>query len=877
MNKEDREFLIKRLESLESEVSEIRRILKSSEASETQSEGLAPKEAILNIDEKDKLIEKATFYEEKLRDEEKSAVDEVGERSRENISKVDEVGERSRENISKVDEVGERSRENISKLEDKEKTDKEDSTKKDVKDESVKTDEQLNKEHKKIADDPFKNIKSSKSSDFRSNNINSSTNKQQSSDSSKQFSDSPKQSSESKEPKSNNYIEFIKKFFLMASIILILVCGSLFLALYAKSNLLKLVVIMCFSIIMTSWGFNDILKGKKNVVSYFMTGVGSGLALIAILASHLAFHFIDSTSMLVLAGLWSWSFIYSYRYTKMFFVVAIAYAGALFAAFSGIGLVFDKTAGNYWVVYFYLLFTGIYIDYFSKKYMTLNECKVVNYMNLLSGFSLIIFALDDREVNSAISALFIVLSFCFILRDTFKKENNLFLIFVSVFLVLGFSLFGIINFTERLNLSWAYACIMYFVLNAYIFISAHEFAKYKHLILILTALASGIFVSILFGVKYHLIGGMSVFMIIPAIFDIKNEKKQYIYCIYPFLVIDLFLFFHNLYYSHTPDVFVFLLYISINLYILFSIFNKSHFYRFLVFATIELIVAVFLMTYVGDFLSADSHKRYDFFDFFDIDIYAPISTIFSVFSSCFIASLAIFGWFKDWNNTDSQGLKAYVKSQDSNSSKNFTDFAEFNLLAFDRFKKFCEGKFDYLNDLIDVQYLTLFNIIFFAHFIMAIICICGFSVFYNILFIFAFSSALLYLQSCVILKFFKKSIWICGLEGFLLFWISIMKLFGLEFVSPFMSLVGFIFGFLCVYIGFNIKAESLRILGLSASVLMIVKFVIFDSFLGYSDVILARLIATGIGGLCCFGITWVYGKLEKIEREKEKIENEKSE
>ena len=95
--------------------------------------------------------------------------------------------------------------------------------------------------------------------------------------------------------------------------------------------------------------------------------------------------------------------------------------------------------------------------------MTLNECKVVNYMNLLSGFSLIIFALDDREVNSAISALFIVLSFCFILRDTFKKENNLFLIFVSVFLVLGFSLFGIINFTERLNLSWAYACIMYFV------------------------------------------------------------------------------------------------------------------------------------------------------------------------------------------------------------------------------------------------------------------------------------------------------------------------------------------------------------------------------------------------------------------------------
>ena len=69
MNKEDRELLIKRLESLESEVSEIRRILKSSEASETQSEGLAPKEAILNIDEKDKLIEKATFYEEKLRDE----------------------------------------------------------------------------------------------------------------------------------------------------------------------------------------------------------------------------------------------------------------------------------------------------------------------------------------------------------------------------------------------------------------------------------------------------------------------------------------------------------------------------------------------------------------------------------------------------------------------------------------------------------------------------------------------------------------------------------------------------------------------------------------------------------------------------------------
>lgn len=831
MEKEERKLpsdFFERFEALENQVAEIKSILTNLKSSDTNIESEKLEQVVKKVEE---------------------SVKEVG----------NSVSEMKKEDSNVENETVE---DEIEKEDDEEIFEKDSDDKKSDSSEETQTDEikeSIKKDQVKFEEDPFKRIEDSSSSDKSSNFENKSEKIHY------QDSKSQKGFSESKETKPNNYIEFIKKFFLMASIILILICGSSYLAIYAKNNVVKLLIILTFSTIMTYVGFQNLLKGKKNVLSFFLSGTGSGLYLVAILASHFAFKFIDSTSMLILAGFWSWSFIYSYKYTKQFFIVAISYAGALFASFSGIGIVFDKTVDNYWLVYCYLILTGFYIDYFSKKYMTLNECKVVDYMNLISGFALILFALE-KDVSTATSSLLLLISFYFILRDLFIKEKNGFAIFCSVFFVLLFSIIDILNFyfivkkIDILDIFKAkkllvYPCFAYFVFNASIFLLANKYSKFKQLVLFLTGLAAGIFVAILFGVDYSMIGGISIFMIIPAILDNKKEEKEYIYCIYSFLVIDLLLFSHNLFYSHLPDAFVFFLFIVTNTIILYLIFNSSKFYRFIVFYAVEIFVCIFLIDYIGEYIYISNPPyKFGFFDILLNEDYAPIATIFSVFSSCFISLLALIGWFKEWR-------KEYL-----------SDIKKFALFAFSRLTSVFEGKFDYLNYLVDLKYIFLFNAMCFINFIIAVVCILSFSQFYILLSIFAFSSALLYLQSCVVVKFFKNNIWICGLEGFLLFWFSVLRLFDLSFISPFMSLVGFVFGFMCVYIGFCIRAESLRVLGLSASLLMILKFIIFDSFLGYSDVLLAKTIATGIGGLCCFGITWVYGKLEKMNSFNEKVD-----
>lgn len=807
------EFL-ERFESLENQVAEIKSILVNIKSAQSKIEPEKLEQVLKKVEESVDQVEASVsdIKEENFNIDDKESEDEISTEEESNIEEKSETV---------TDEI----------------------------EESIK-DEQIKEEKIKIEDDPFKRLESSNSSNFDSKKENT----DEDSKSKKEYSEP--------ETKKNNYIEFIKKFFLMASIVLILICGSSYLAIYAKDNVSKLLLILFFSTVMTYIGFQNILKGKKNVLSFFMSGIGSGLYLIAILASHFAFEFIDSTSMLVLAGFWSWAFIYSYKYTKQFFIVAIAYAGALFASFSGIGIVFDKTVDNYWLVYCYLVFTGIYIDYFSKKYMTLNECKVVDYMNLISGFALVLFALG-KDIYTSTSSILLLVSFYLILRDLFIKEKNGFAIFFSVFFVLLFSLIDILNYDFALNKvslfnflkhKIFFPCSIYFAFNACIFWLANKYSKFKQLVLCMTGLASGIFVSILFGVDYHLIGGMSIFMIIPVILDNKKEEKEYTLCVHPFLILDLLIFSHNLFYNHVPNVAVFLLFIIVNIIILYSIFNSSWFYRFLVFYAVEIVVCVFLVVYIGEALFISSRLKYDFFDFIFNKDYAFIATIFSIFTSCFISFLAIIGWFKEWRK------------------EIINDIAKFALFALTRLTSVFEGKFDYVNYLVDLKYIFLFNMMCFINFIIAISCICNFSQFYILLLILSFSSALLYLQSCVVVKFFKNNIWICGLEGFLLFWIVVLRLFDLSFVSPFMSLVGFIFGFICVYIGFNIRAESLRILGLVASLLMILKFIIFDSFLGYSDVLLAKTIATGIGGLCCLGITWIYGKLEKMNSFTEQVD-----
>ncbi|MBR0518883.1 hypothetical protein IJJ97_03730 [bacterium] len=278
MEKEERKLpsdFFERFEALENQVAEIKSILTNLKSSESNIESEKLEQVVKKVEE---------------------SVKEVGN----SVSEMKIEDSKSDSNVE--DETVDDEIEDVEESFENDSDDKKSDISEEAQTDEIK--ESIKKEQVKFEDDPFKKIEDSYS-DKKSSNSDSKSEKTNYQDSEFQ-----KGFSEPQSTKSNNYIEFIKKFFLMASIVLILICGSSYLAIYAKNNVVKLLIILTFSTIMTYVGFQQLLKGKKNVLSFFLTGAGSGLYLVAILASYFAFKFIDSTYMLILAGFWSWSFIY---------------------------------------------------------------------------------------------------------------------------------------------------------------------------------------------------------------------------------------------------------------------------------------------------------------------------------------------------------------------------------------------------------------------------------------------------------------------------------------------------------------------------------------------------------------------------------------
>ena len=91
--------------------------------------------------------------------------------------------------------------------------------------------------------------------------------------------------------------------------------------------------------------------------------------------------------------------------------------------------------------------------------------------------------------------------------------------------------------------------------------------------------------------------------------------------------------------------------------------------------------------------------------------------------------------------------------------------------------------------------------------------------------------------------------------------IILSTLLNSDYYMIIMSVLGITIAAIFIVLGFKIKLKSLRICGLASILLYVAKIVLLDSLAIGSTIVTAVMIF--IGGLVCFGISYIYNKLDK--------------
>lgn len=124
---------------------------------------------------------------------------------------------------------------------------------------------------------------------------------------------------------------------------------------------------------------------------------------------------------------------------------------------------------------------------------------------------------------------------------------------------------------------------------------------------------------------------------------------------------------------------------------------------------------------------------------------------------------------------------------------------------------------------------------------------------------FAINSAELFKQSS---KEPAVGVYIC----FKFTWLVWVILSRLEAQAYTVSLAGMAIALACIILGFSLKKKPFRLYGLVLSIICVIKLVLID--IEYNYVIMKPL-SYLLAGVLCFGISWIYSRIEKKEKSEE--------
>lgn len=588
---------------------------------------------------------------------------------------------------------------------------------------------------------------------------------------------------------------------------------------------MKLGILILSGTALTVLGFTLIRK-KKNPISSIILGTGAGLLFISILSANMYFKFIESTTAIILVGIWSGFFILSYKYTQVFFTSIIAYIGSYIAIILGLGLIAKSI--DYIVLSLFATGVSALMVVTSYKWTNYNRQTLSVILSILSYSTLLLWGMTGKK-SLGMSFLFyyrflftlilivtyILLNYMYKLID--RDEKRLWSLIAGFLVTLLVTILTIL-YTDMPNsffINRKRATFFFLTINL-IQLILIEF-RFNRIVQPLTkyyTITISLATLILISEMYISFIGLTLVVIILLIIEKIMKHNNYSKIIPIMLAIDLLLLAtHSIY----NPIFIYygLLQVSVTSYILYIGYKTNKTKDIFRLKTISLFI------YMVNSITIPSNIFHNF-------SLSTSTTIKYLSATIIIIILSNIGFFKEW------------------SAKDFEIFGKNKNIPYDKTKYM----FYIITTILYFRGISLISSDYYNHFIIILSTL-----------------ALALTQTISLLKYNNKDKWLgfwIGIKYWILTWTSLISIFNLNVNSILLSVTGLMIALGSIAVGFKLKTKSLRLYGLMLTILMVLKFIIIDLSQENS---ITRIIALLIGGFICFGISVLYNKLNSIIEE----------
>lgn len=589
----------------------------------------------------------------------------------------------------------------------------------------------------------------------------------------------------------------------------------------SMSNSFKAALIFFMGILLYIVGYRRLTQGEQSVIFSALTGIGSGLTLISILASYSVFNLISIYATLPLIMILSLSFMCSYKAIRKFFPVVIAYNGAYFAMC--LGFRGSDSSADTLVLSLFITAFGFAAERMGSVWMTPGEKRGIAYMNLVSFLTLTYMVILRGPSEIIYTQIFLFLPMYAVFLNIAKLESQKSLIFISLFLILTFEFTVLVEIFEKAGIEFSVFPWIFILSNlAFLYIGL-RFSSCPDLIFYLLSIYTGC-VSFFYFYQYYIpVFGFFFFAILAYILMKRLKYGINVRYVRVLLWIDCVCFFISVLTGKAPGVWTLILFFIPFLALTYLIFDWSADAKCLaVFAAFFLIPSEFWL----------------------VVFHGSVLTYFFSFMTSFLCLLGLyfFNWFKDCSSL------SYLCS-DLTFSRFRKDKGEnVSVVSKNNFAFFCVSVIFLILAGVVLSYFVDYNAVLFSFVIFAI-------------------AALFLLLSYESIAHDKDSRSLpLGFGGFFIL-VNLFLAAGCGINAVSLSLAGIVLGFLYVLIGFSADLRKLRKFGLIATIVMILKIFLVDInylFLKDEVSVLPRVFIFAAGGVFCLAITALYGKFEKI-------------
>lgn len=453
----------------------------------------------------------------------------------------------------------------------------------------------------------------------------------------------------------------IGKYFIgvLAAILIFIAAASFISLIWASlSDVLRLSLILGLGALLTITGFYLINK-NKNPISALILGTGAGLIFISILSANMFFHFIGNITAIILVGIWSIFFIFSYKYTKMFFTTVIAYIGSVIALILGVTLV--QNSIEFIALMLYVTSISAVLIITSHKWFD-EKKKIISILLSMFSYAILLvsgFGLDNIEIILFITILieYILFNYLYYRVEKLGKKIWGYLPVNAVISIITLMFLNRVCSPADIStiLAW------FFVINLVQMIIFEFWTKNIRRVSIFYYIIVQVISVIIFNIdKLNTFAGISVISIILLIFQLLNNHKDYRISISVIAIIDSLLSYFTFFKSNIVLLYGTLQVISVS-YVIYDTYKNRNYNKSaikegllkIIWLLVYIINSFFIPSTLIDMIIKQNSIRSAY-------AYMYSEVISYMLLSITICTIVASGYFKDWK---SDKFKWFTKNE----------------------------------------------------------------------------------------------------------------------------------------------------------------------------------------------------------------------